>query len=640
MNKTTKMMKTAKRVAEAEIVRSSEDNHTIKLIWSTGYKGLRSEWGEKFYEALDMAPESVNLTRLNSGNAPFLTEHERDVKVQLGVIKKAWLEDGLGYAEVKLSKHRNQDLVNDILDGVLSSVSVGYSVELFEETGEENGIPVLTARRWTPVEVSVVSSGFDSGAVILRSNQDESLVEFINPQTREASTMTPEEIEKLKADAIAEYEAKKKAEAEEQAKLEAEENERKAKEEQAKLEAEEQEKERKAAIELQVRAASLPEDQTKELIQEFQTRNLDSTQITIELFERMKTAQTPKEKEKMDKKQLLEQALLNRVNARRFPADKSNPYRGESLVKICEAVVQRNAGESETAFATRAIASTDVQDLLANVANKLVQGETEEKFAYEKITREQPLRDFKATKCIRFSASPLAAKGSETGDYTDAALTDSAEEIQLKDLGKLYKISHVAMINDDIGAFSQLEKEAQKMGKRAVEKQLFDMLNANAALSDTKTLFHADHGNVLTASAAPSTTTLNSVEQLMAAFKDDSNNPLDLKIKYLLVPPTQALAAYQVAGQLMAAQSSNVNPWAGNIEVIVSSRINQVGGKDCWFAIAQDSPLVHGVMQGQGDSVEIASEYDFNSKNYKMRVTMPSDVAPSSYKGIVRVVLA
>lgn len=632
------MMKTAKRVAEAEIVRSSEDSHTIKLIWSTGYTGLRSEWGEKFYEALDMSPEAVNLTRLNSGNAPFLTEHERDVKVQLGVIKRAWLEDGLGYAEVKLSKHRNQDLVNDILDGVLSSVSVGYSIEQFEETGKQSGIPVMTARRWTPVEVSVVSSNFDLGAVILRSNEDESLVEIINTQTRE-STMSEEELEKIKADAIAEYEAKKQAEAEEQAKLEAEENERKAKEEQEKLEAEQQETERKQAIELQVRAASLPEDQTKELIQEFQTRNLDSTQITIELFERMKTAQTPKEKQ-MNKQELLAQALLNRVNARRFPADKSNPYRGESLVKICEAVVQRNAGESETAFATRAIASTDVQELLANVANKLVQGETEEKFAYEKITREQPLRDFKATKAIRFSASPLAAKASETGDYTDAALTDSAEEIQLKDLGKLYKISHVAMINDDIGAFAQLEKEAQKMGKRAVEKQLFDMLNANAALSDTKTLFHADHGNVLTASAAPSTTTLNSVEQLMAAFKDDSNNPLDLKTKYLVVPPSLAMAAHQVANQILASSSSNVNPWAGNIEVIVSSRITQVGGKDCWFAIAQDSPLVHGVMQGQGDSVEIASEYDFNSKNYKMRVTMPSDVAPSSYKGIVRVVLA
>ncbi len=52
-----------------------------------------------------MEPGAVRLARLASGSAPLLTSH-RDYSVAdvIGVIAKAWIEDGAGKALVRFSK--------------------------------------------------------------------------------------------------------------------------------------------------------------------------------------------------------------------------------------------------------------------------------------------------------------------------------------------------------------------------------------------------------------------------------------------------------------------------------------------------------------------------------------------------------
>ncbi len=337
---------------------------------------------------------------------------------------------------------------------------------------------------------------------------------------------------------------------------------------------------------------------------------------------------------------MLQEALLNRINARQFPVDASNPYKGASLLKIAEELIEKRAGESDANFAQRAIASTDLTELLANTANKALAKQGQEKYSYKKIAEEIQLRDFKSTPIVRLSASGLSAKSSETGEYTDTALVDTGENIQLADRGALFKMSWVSIVNDDLGALTKLPAKAEMMGGQDIEKQLYAMLNSNPAMVDTKTLFHADHANVIAQGNVPSVATVDAAQQLMAAFQDESGNPMDLSIKYLIVPPSLALAAQQVAGSMVAAQSSHFNPFAGSIEVIVSSRIAKVGGNDVWFAVADPAEyaaLYYGTMQGQGDSPEVVVEEDFNSKNLKIRVTQPSGVKAGSYKGIVRV---
>lgn len=628
----------------------SDDSDSIEVIFTTGYKGMRSEWGEQFFEELEVSDQACNLERLNKG-APFLAQHSPKVQDTIGVVTAARIDNGIGYATIRLSQRDEvRGIVSDIKSGIFKNISVGYSIEEFTDvTKQGETVKTLRATKWTPKEISVVAIGFDPHAQVLRSDEDLNEVVIKQKEVREMTDQEMYDALKAKVQAgetLTEEEQKQHDEL--KAKLEPVVQEEQRTEVPAKPTIDVVEVGRKAVEDFKKRSEQIHSivkasgvDKNPE---EYISSSLTIEQISQEIFKTLETNKRSNEQNKekqMDKKQLLQEALLNRMNARKFECSTNNPYKQASLMTISQEVVERKAGETDTQYAQRAIANADLADLLANVANKAISEDKQEMFSYRKIAKEYPLRDFKVTPIVKFSASGLSNKSTETGDYTDTAATDSSEDIQLKDRGAMFKLSYVALLNDDLGVLKQLPEKSDEMGGRDIEGQLYSLLNANAALKDTKALFHADHGNIMTASAAPSTTTLDLAEQLMAAFKDDSNNPLDMKIKYLVVPPALAQAAYQVANSSMtASQVSNVNPWAGNIEVIVSSRIAQVATKNCWFAIAENSPLVYGTLEGQSDKPEVAVENDFNSKNLKIRVTQPSTAGVATYKGIVRVVLA
>lgn len=625
--KETKQLGLMSRIAESEIIRAEAgtDPNTIKLVWSTGFKGLRNAWDGKFYEELDMSDQAVDLSRLNK-SAPVLAQHDATVASTIGVVERAWLDNGLGYATVRLSKRAEvQGIVQDVIDGILRNVSVGYTVQEFTDVSKRGDeIKTLKATKWLPQELSIVSIGFDPNAQTLREQQS------INEVTIISEDHMPEEIKETQPviEPVAVVE-------EPQVDIE-----------DLKRQAVEEYKTRTEEIRSAVNAAGLEETYAVELI----ARNIPTSEASKEIFKTLEAKQLPKSNENgdsqkvtMNKRELAQEALLNRISARTYKVDTANPYKQATLLQIAESVVERNPGESDSSFAKRAISSSTLAELLANTANKVLSEAGPEKYSYARIAEEQPLRDFKSTPIVKMSMTGLTGKSAETDDYTDTAMVDTGETIQLTDRGALYKISYTALMNDDLGFFKKLPARAETLGARDIEARLFALLNANAALSDTVALFHADHDNIITAGGAPDVAGVDAAQQIMSAFTDDSSNPMDLEIKYLVVPPSLALAAHQVAGGMVASASLNVNPFQNKVEVIVSSRIAQVGGKDCWFAVCDPavwSALNYGTLEGQGDKPEISVEEDFNSKNLKVRVNMPNAVAAASYKGIVRTVLA
>ena len=112
---------------------------------------------ERFFgtEVLSHSPEAVDLTRLNA-RAALLANH--DLNDQIGVIESAKIENGRGIATVRFSKSERGELFyQDLLDGIRSGVSVGYVIEEMEEKSER----VFEATRWSPHEISMVSTPAD-----------------------------------------------------------------------------------------------------------------------------------------------------------------------------------------------------------------------------------------------------------------------------------------------------------------------------------------------------------------------------------------------------------------------------------------------------------------------------------------------
>ena len=119
-------------------------------------------------EVLDHAREAVNLERLNDG-APLLFNHRADNYV--GVLEYAQIEgDRKGRAKVRFSKSaRAEEIWQDVKDGILRKVSIGYTIDEYKEERRENRDYAI-ATKWTPYEVSIVTVPADNSVGIGREH--------------------------------------------------------------------------------------------------------------------------------------------------------------------------------------------------------------------------------------------------------------------------------------------------------------------------------------------------------------------------------------------------------------------------------------------------------------------------------------
>ena len=147
----------------------NDDNKTCDLVWSTGAQVRRFDWCEgPFIEELDLSPEAVDMTRLNSG-APLLDTHDcYELESVIGVVERAWLENGIGHATVRFSEREEvEPIVRDVKAGIIRNVSVGYAVQQYEITAPQDGsMPVYRATKWEPYELSLVPIGADAKAAV------------------------------------------------------------------------------------------------------------------------------------------------------------------------------------------------------------------------------------------------------------------------------------------------------------------------------------------------------------------------------------------------------------------------------------------------------------------------------------------
>ncbi|MFS1525323.1 phage major capsid protein [Microbulbifer sp. 2304DJ12-6] len=155
----------ARRTYGIETRTIDEESRTIELALSSEHPVTRY-WG---VEVLDHAQESVNLARLQDG-APVLFNHRSDDYV--GVVESARIDaDRRVRVQVRLGKSaRAEEIFNDVKDGILRHVSVGYEIHdgVLDEI-REDGPDVYRITSWTPHEASLVTIPADPTVGVGRS---------------------------------------------------------------------------------------------------------------------------------------------------------------------------------------------------------------------------------------------------------------------------------------------------------------------------------------------------------------------------------------------------------------------------------------------------------------------------------------
>ena len=149
----------------------NEEQRTIDVIWTTGAEGERCEWdGEVWLESLRVDDASCRLSRLNAG-APVLNAHQQynGLSDQIGVVERAWIEDGVGHATVRFSSRPEvEPFWRDVVAGIIRNISVGYVVYRYEPIeSTADGQPArMLAVDWEPMEISFVPVPFDVGSQV------------------------------------------------------------------------------------------------------------------------------------------------------------------------------------------------------------------------------------------------------------------------------------------------------------------------------------------------------------------------------------------------------------------------------------------------------------------------------------------
>lgn len=332
----------------------------------------------------------------------------------------------------------------------------------------------------------------------------------------------------------------------------------------------------------------------------------------------------------MQFRSLAGEALYARFNPRYRPSEPARAFATMTTLDIARECCRRSGvvtmGLSPADTVTRAMTTSDFPAIFADTANRSLAAAYQAAAAtLKRLARQSTAKDFRAK--IKLQVADLAKleKVLESGEYKHSAFVEGKESYKIGTYGTIIGLSRQMLINDDIGAFTDL---SAKLGLASAEFEaqfLVDLLVANAgigpAMDDGKTFFHAAHGNVAAAGAALSVASLSAARLAMRRQVGINGRPIAVTPKFLLVPPELETQAELVLASVQATRSEDVNPFGGKLELLVDARLADTGR---WYVVADPvtaEGLEYSYLQGQeGPQTESRPGFDVDGVQVKVRL--------------------
>lgn len=565
---------------------------TVEVIWSTGAPVRRRDMAGPYIERLSLAPEAVDLSRLEG--ASVLDAHRQTaVRDVLGSVRSAAVDGKRGTALIQFSARPGVEPVwQDVLAGILRHVSVGYSVEEWSET-TENGARVLTAVRWTPHEISLVPTPADPGAHIrMETEMSDTTTTAVPPEapTTETRAETNAQIRSI-----------------------------------ARIAGLDQ-----SWIDGQIDGGADPDTARRAAFEALAKRSAPSIrteQVRVEMGE--------SQDDPALRARQMGEALYARINPRHELSEPARRYAYATPVDMAKELLTLR-GESTMALSpaslvTRALHTTsDFPIILGDTVGRVLRD------AYQaapsgirRLGRQTTARDFRAVNKIMLGEAPLLEKLNEHGEIKAGTMAEAREAYKVETWARKIGITRQVLVNDDLGAFADL---ARRMGQAAAETEariLVTLLEAGSGngptMSDGKTLFHADHGNKAGTGAAISDATLSAARLALRTQKGIEDRTIRVTPKNLLVPPALETTAEKWLASIAPATAADVNPFSGSLSLVVEPRLSsatrwyvtadpgEIDGLEFAYLSGAEGPQVESRSGWDVDGVEIRVILDFGA---------------------------
>lgn len=599
----------------------SRKDNSIRVVASTGSKGLRETYFGNYYEELSLDEKHVDMSHLKSGRAKFLAAHDmRNLDSVIGVVTSAKLNKDNITAEVRFSDDEiSQRHLSKIRSGILSDVSIGYVVRTYTDVSKEGDkIPTLRATDYSIVEISLVPQGFDPGAKVERSQDEERMSEVqIISNKNEPEAVHTQRDQFPKETSMTPQEA--------------------ALAERTRIRALKQVGRESGVDETTIDTwidTGLSEDEAKVRALKFQAMQYDNQRSVAKSIDSTLRVEVGTSN-RAGKLEQAAEALAFRINPSLKPKENSE-FVGRSMVQILErSIVDRKLGMSNEQVVARAMSSSDFPLLLANTAEKVAAARYQlAPKNWSKFAATDVLRNFKLNNVVRGGDFPSLSEVEEGGEIQNGSFGEKQEQVQLKSWGRIVGLTRRALVNDDLVQLALVANDAGTSAARLENKLVFDVLKNNSAMSDGYNLFSSQHANLGTG-AAISDTSIGEAFKLMRQQKtDDGLDQLNLNPKFMIVGPESEALARKYLAQLNPASVSDVNVWAGSLELIVDSEINS----NDYFFVA-DPKMARAIMLYRLEGYEsprIETRVDFRSESVEIKCAHDAAAAAIDHRPLVK----
>lgn len=596
MPMTTETLDLLTRRAPIEPSSLDAQARTVDVVWSTGAAVTRRDYEGTYREVLSMKPGHVRLQRLQSGASVLFNHRFDSLDGLLGTVLSASLVDGAGRATLRLSERALQ-LVQE---GLLRHVSVGYRVHAWQDSSDsQTGARTRTAVDWEPVEISFVTMPADLGASVRSASTSKKEFEM------EEETPTAggrEDVQPGNPGA------------------------------------------QTVNVEIRgiVATAGLSRDFADDLIDRCVTPDEARSAAFDELVRRgggeIRTEQ-PRvqmaagfDDPAVRCRAIGEALYCSRVDPNHQPSDQARQFVGMTLVEIARDTLRARGistvGLSPGQVVTRSLHTTsDFSAILGDTVGRTLRAAYASAPAgLKQLARQTTARDFRARSRIMLGEAPALEKVNESGEYKYGAMAEAKESYRIDTFGRIVGLSRQAIVNDDLGAFTDLSR---RMGIAAADFEgqfLVDLLEsaggAGPTMDDGAALFHADHGNLAAAGGEIGEASLSAARLAMRKQTGLSGRRISVVPRNLLVPADLETAAEKQLSQIQATKTGDSNPFSA-LQLVVEPRLSSATR---WYLQAENvDGLEYAYLEGapgpqtesrngfEVDGVELKVSLDFGA---------------------------
>jgi hypothetical protein len=458
------------------------------------------------------------------------------------------VDRGKALCRVKFSRAPKADqLFQDILDGHTIPVSVGYRILETQKTeGQGDTLPIVTATKWMPLEVSLVPVPADGNA------------HTRSEETTDMPTTTTQQTQQVRPDTVAE-------------------------------------RTRIKTLRDLARTANLPDEDLDQAIDSGTSVDAFRNHVFEKLVERQNQSPTFPMVETRGVvsghdtiRAAMADALMVRIDRSHKPKNDAREFVGLSLPELArrslEAIGISTGGMMPGEIVQRALHTTsDFSQVITTVGQAVLgQAYAAVPTSLRAVARQTTARDFKTKTTARLSGFSDLEKVNEHGEYKRGTFAEGAEGYRIKTFGKVFGMTRQMLINDELGAFADVSRELGLAAGRLEADLLASLVNSNPVMSDGKAVFHADHKNLAGTGANLDELTLSAARLAMAKQTGLAGELIDVIPAFLVVPPELQTLAEKLLATIQPTTTSEVNPFAGKLQLVVDRRLTDKP----WYVVA------------------------------------------------------